>query len=678
MPGVLCGEPDEARPMAQEVMMFPYHRATKAGASKITIWTAAFCALWSDLGFAQQKPAKILPIPVPSCCLPATTTQYESSRVIYQQFPATGPGETAWVIAWSEHGNKGLWIEGAWFLRKHPFTLANSIQVLGRAGLSDIFVPYHTGTARYYDLHFGGLLGAIPQDAGACGAITDPLITPPGGGPPRKVLIKEIRDRGVAWTSDRQTRRGEEVLLWATYDAGNYEYVIQYGFRDDGTVTFRLGSTGYNSPVSPFAAHMHNALWYVDVNLAGAAHNSVVLMKHVEPTGSLSAADSMAPFNGGVEGWADWNDKEFTHLNISSTVTKNAQGRFISYDMMPMTSGIARHIEDTFRHDFWVTLQKPNELEYGYGFEGWAGVPYITPPEPIVDQDVALWHMSSNHHLPRDEDHEYGQPIRLPGVALLMWSGFDLHPRNLFDDTPLHDPPCAMVPPGLVGWWPLDDASGQSNVVAINAIGAQVNSNFGVSKPSAVGAGGPASVTGVVGNALSFDGSNDHVEIPNNATLNFGTGDLSIDAWVKTSQSSGVAVLLDKRRGTPLQGYHLFTSNGNLFIQLAVGGIPNNYPSNAFIADGNWHHIAVSVNRTSGPFTITWYLDGINLSPNPAAPPAGPLTSNVPLRLGVRSTSLSGYWNGTLDELELFNRALTDGEVFAIYAAGRNGKCGHP
>jgi hypothetical protein len=596
--------------------------------------------------------------------------------VIYQQFPARGPGETAWVIAWSEKGNKGLWIESAWFLRNHPFTWANAIQVLGQAGLSDIFVPYHNGAARYYDLHFGQLLGAIPEDAGLCGSITDPLIASPiVGNPPRRVLIKEIRDRGVVWTSDRRTRRGEEMLVWATYDAGNYEYVIQYGFRDDGTVTFRLGSTGYNSPISPFEAHMHNALWYVDVNLAGPAHNSVMLMKHIEPANSLTASDSMTSFNNGVEGSADWNDKEFTHLNISSTVVKNAQGHNVSYDMMPMTAGTARHIEDTFRHDFWVTLQKPTELEYGYGFEGWAGVPYITPPEPIVDQDVAIWYMSSNHHLPRDEDHEYGQPIRLPGVALLMWSGFDLHPRNLFNDTPLHEPPCAMVPPNLVGWWPLDDANGQTNVVAINATGGLVNSNFGLSKPTALGASGPVSVPGAVGKALSFDGNDDYVEVPNNPALNFGTGDFSIDAWIKTTQTNGVAVILDKRRGPPYQGYHLFTSNGNLFLQLAVGGTYNNYSGNAFVADGNWHHIAVAVDRTSTSFTIKWYLDGINMSPNPATPMAGSLDNAAPLRLGVRSFSLGGYWKGTLDELEFFNRALSDGEVFTIYAAGRNGKC---
>ncbi|PYS22410.1 MAG: hypothetical protein DMF72_13325 [Acidobacteria bacterium] len=62
----------------------------------------------------------------------------------------------------------------------------------------------------------------------------------------------------------------------------------------------------------------------------------------------------------------------------------------------------------------------------------------------------------------------------------------------------------------------------------------------------------------------------------------------------------------------------------------------------------------------------------------PSTPLTGTLDNAAPLRLGVRSFSLNGYWKGTLDELELFNRALTESEVFAIYDAGRVGKCSKP
>jgi primary-amine oxidase len=612
-------------------------------------------------------------------CLPATTTQYEPSRIIFQEFPARGPAETAWVVVWSENDHKGLWIEGAWFLRKKPFTLSNAIQVLGRAGLSNIFVPYHklssVANPRILDLESGGLLPAMPEDGGDCGVIAEPPLISPVDSTSRRVLIKEIRDRGVAWTSNGKIRRGEEMLLWATYDAGNYEYIIQYGFRDDGTITFRLGSTGYNSPIRPFEAHMHNALWYVDTNLGGPQNNSVMVMRHVEPgdpavpcsasTTLETASDCMPKFNNGFEGFLDWNDKEFTHPNIMNTAIHNAQGKNISYDLMPMRSGTARHKEDYTQHDFWVTTTKSNETNY-------TKLSTYVNGESIENTDVALWYMSSNHHLPRDEDHEYAQPIFLQGVAQVMWSGFDLSPRNLFDDTPLHTPLCAAVPPNLVGWWPFDDD--QTSVVPARKAGWTFDApKFGTSQPSAVGTStGPHRLAGVVNGSLQFDGINDYVQVPDSPSLNFGTGDFTIDAWVRSTQNSGVGALLDKRRGPPYQGYHLFTSDGTLFLQLATAGTFANYSSSAFIADGNWHHFAVIVNRTQD--RVEWFVDGLAMPQNTNLL-TGSLNNALPLRFGVRSFQLGGFWQGQLDELELFNRALDEIEVFTIFDAGSTGKC---
>src|SRR5207249_2971519 len=130
---------------------------------------------------------------------------------------------------------------------------------------------------------------AVVSYTGPCGTISGPnlpyptLHEPEHSSPPRQILIKELRERGVAWTSDGRTRRGEELLLWSVIDTGNYEYVIQYGFRDDGTVTFRLGATGYNNPVMPYEPHMHDALWHVDLDVGNAGNNSVSLMRHLEP-----------------------------------------------------------------------------------------------------------------------------------------------------------------------------------------------------------------------------------------------------------------------------------------------------------------------------------------------------------------------------------------------------------
>ena len=605
-------------------------------------------------------------------CLPATYTGLEANRVIYQAFPSNGPAETGWLIVWSEFGNKGLWIEDAWFFPPG----SSAIHVLGRSGLSDIFVPYHgPGSPRPLDLNpYGYLREAVLSYLGPCGAISGPALQStswfPIPIPPRQVLVKEIRDRGLAWTSNGQSRRGEELLLWSVWDAGNYEYIIQYGFRDDGSITFRLGSTGFNSPLRPYESHMHDALWYVDVNLGQSAHNTVSVMSHNETTSSSVATDSMTPFNNGSEGFLDWNAEQFTCLNIMDTVTKNAHAHNISYDLMPMRPGTARHAENYAQHDFWVTkYPPPNVTETNY-----TSLPsYITPADSIADTDVVVWVMSSNHHSPRDEDHEFdslGAVVSEGGIAQAMWSGFDLHPRNLMNDAPLHG--CAPVPQGIVGWWPFEEYQVGTTVVADIKAGGSPNN--GTPHPGPLGQNGPTPITAGVGVfALSFDGVDDYVEINDSASLNFGTGDLSVDFWIKASPSTQTGVVLDKRvrTGNKYKGYHVFLSDGKPGIQLANGVAFNNYIATVGVSDGLWHHLAVTVNRTGSVHEIRWFLDG-NLVNSIPTPLSGSLTNASPLRFGARSQSpITGFLKGTLGELELFNRALYPAEVQAIYAAGK-------
>jgi hypothetical protein len=610
-------------------------------------------------------------------CLPATTTAFENSRVIYQEFPAQGPTETAWVVVWSEHGTRGLWIENAWFIPKPG---AAAVLVLGPSGLSNIFVPYHEGTFRPNDLNpFTVTREAVASYTGPCGTISGPnlpilSLTPPyNNSPPRQILVKELRERGVAWTSDGRTRRGEELLLWSVIDAGNYEYIVQYGFRDDGTITFRLGATGYNSPVTPYDSHMHNALWYVDLNVGHKANNSVSLMRHQEPatvasssvSPFLQATDEMVPFNNGLEGFAEWKAAEFTGLNIMDTTMTNARGHNISYDLMPMRTGIARHWEDFTKFDFWVTRQNGTEDDYTYGFP--SNIPtnngtsaYLNPPQPITNTDVVVWCMTSNHHHPRDEDHKFdSQGNQNQGIAQTMWSGFDLHPRNFLDDAPLYH--CAPVPTPIAGWWPFEELVGASVVADIKNVGAP---NNGLPRPQTIGNGGPAPVAGPAGGALSFTPLR-YVEVNDDASLNFGTGDFSLDLWLKSQPVGGPMKVIEKRQSvsSSFRGYQLFLFNSKVGLQLANGTTFFNYVSTAVVADDLWHHVTVTVDRSSATKEIRWYVDGnlVSTSPNPLA---GSLTNTSTLRFGLGFT-------GSLGEIELYGRVLSPLEVHDIYTVGK-------
>ena len=136
---------------------------------------------------------------------------------------------------------------------------------------------------------------------------------------------------------------------------------------------------------------------------------------------------------------------------------------------------------------------------------------------------------------------------------------------------------------------------------------------------------------------------------------------------------------------TATLGYHFFLQNGQMGLQLADGD-PTNYFSPALpsIYDGAWHHIAVTIQRTSHQ-GINWYYDGQCVdtptctTSNPTGR-LGSLVSNGPLRIGTRTAAdpFTGWFKGSLDELEIYNRVLKPDEVLGIYNALFLGKCKPP
>jgi len=201
---------------------------------------------------------------------------------------------------------------------------------------------------------------------------------------------------------------------------------------------------------------------------------------------------------------------------------------------------------------------------------------------------------------------------------------------------------------------------------------------------------------GFLGGAMNFDGSNDYVEAANQASLNFGAGtsgtdngNFSIDAWIyRPSFDTSIEKLVDKRReqsGPTVVGYSLFLQDDTLWIQLAdgVGSEFSNYDSGLQVTPGQWHQVAVTIDRDQSNGG-TFYIDG-----RPAGYPGptvhfdptlrqGSLSNTFPLRIGKRSdSSTSGFFTGWIDELEIFRRKLNDAEILTLYQTGLSGvgKC---
>lgn len=217
---------------------------------------------------------------------------------------------------------------------------------------------------------------------------------------------------------------------------------------------------------------------------------------------------------------------------------------------------------------------------------------------------------------------------------------------------------CVTPPKGMVAWWTFDESTG-----SLFADRAGVDN-------AGTGMSSPLPVTAKVAGGLKFNGNN-HVDVPNHAELNFGTGDFSFDAWIQTSQKIGLKDLVDKRSNT--KGYLFYLNNGNLGF-LIKDGTTTNFNSSLFVADGEWHHIAITVERKNKN-GIIFYVDGVPTQVGDPTLQLGNIDNTNKLRIGVDLFSNTHNFSGILDEIELFNRVLTKAEVVSIYQADKAGKC---
>jgi uncharacterized repeat protein (TIGR01451 family) len=247
-------------------------------------------------------------------------------------------------------------------------------------------------------------------------------------------------------------------------------------------------------------------------------------------------------------------------------------------------------------------------------------------------------------------------------------------------------PPCAKPPAGMVAWWPLDEPNGAAALKDIAAV-----NNQGVPKPGILvgSANAPGSVAGRVGGALSFNPSfqqnGPHVEAANHPELNFGTGDLSIDAWVFVPKPPAVYLhpVVDKLAyspsGTQGTGYALSLVSGSagarLRFTMGTGGALANYlgPNAPSVPYNTWTHVTATVGRSTG--TVTFYVNGSPLASSGPPMPAGSTTNNLPLLLGESRAPGHVQAAISLDEVELFNRRLAQQEIQAVVNAGPAGKC---
>ena len=202
-----------------------------------------------------------------------------------------------------------------------------------------------------------------------------------------------------------------------------------------------------------------------------------------------------------------------------------------------------------------------------------------------------------------------------------------------------------VVTDGLVSWWTFDEGTG---ITAYDSQG----DNTGTINSAAwtTDTAGSAS-----SGALYFNGSSANVTVPDADSLEPTT--ISLEAWIKPDVTGPWQAMLGK------DGSYLFdmpTAAPRALMWVTGGTI--NFPGNTALSSGTWYHVVATYDGTTGKV----YLDGtVDTSVTFSADTMN--ASGAGLQIG--SYVSSGYFEGIIDEVRIYNKALSLSEVQQNYAA---------
>lgn len=217
-------------------------------------------------------------------------------------------------------------------------------------------------------------------------------------------------------------------------------------------------------------------------------------------------------------------------------------------------------------------------------------------------------------------------------------------------------PGCVQPPSGMVAWW-----SGDNNALDImgNYDGTLVNGTY---------------AAGMVGQAFSFDGTDDYVDLPDGFadftsgfTVGLWANPTSTGYWARFIEfANGAAnhnILLTRRSTSNDLAFEVYVAGSSTGMAYAVDAITNN----------EWHYYAATHDATG----VKLYKDGVLLAQalDTGTPAIPDIVTRVNNYIGRSNWPGDAYYAGKMDEVAIFNRALTVGEIAAIYNAGSVGMC---
>lgn len=208
---------------------------------------------------------------------------------------------------------------------------------------------------------------------------------------------------------------------------------------------------------------------------------------------------------------------------------------------------------------------------------------------------------------------------------------------------------------GLVGYWLFNEGSGSK---AYDISGQGNHGRLINMLPNAQSSGWGGSK---FGGGLQFDGVNDYVDCGNQESLNFGTGDFTVAAWIRPGAARW-STIVGKYDFNP--GFAIITtSNSHIHIQIGDSSGWTQQEGSIDINDDGWHHVVAVFNRNAN---CSLYIDGkIDFNVDITAR-SGSINNNYSLQIGRRRDGTNVYI-GSIDSISAYNRILLATEVKQLY-----------
>jgi hypothetical protein len=217
-----------------------------------------------------------------------------------------------------------------------------------------------------------------------------------------------------------------------------------------------------------------------------------------------------------------------------------------------------------------------------------------------------------------------------------------------------------------VGWWKLDecqgttanDSSGNGNIGTIVAGDTSgTNDSTGTCSSGANDEMWSNGATGKLNSSLHFDGTNDYTDVGNSTILNLSNNIYTISAWIKTNSTGSWKWIYQFGEHASNKDRSLVIDSNNK-ARLYIYG--NNATSTTSVTDNLWHHILGTSDGTNFKIYVDGKLEG-------TSQPSFETYTYTGARIGYNNSSSKYWFNGQIDDVQIFNYALTPEQIKIIY-----------